>query len=463
MKKTHILAMAGLLLVAAGGIWTGTKIVGQDPTTDAPHAAADEPLHQRAGESVYTCPMHPSVRQSEPGSCPICGMDLVEVEPEPEPMTDPDAVAHHTCPMHPSVKQSEPGSCPICGMDLEPVLQSEVSGGVVLIDAVRRQTIGVRTAPVTTGSMTRKVRAVGHVTYDERDLADVDLKVKGWIQDLYVDAEGAYVRKGAPLFTFYSPELYAAQKDYLQALRARERATDIEEAGFLLESARERLILWDLTEAQVDSLASRGRAQRYVTIFAPASGHVIAKHVVEGSSVMPGQMLYRIAPLERVWVEAEVYESDLAILREGQRADVRLPFLPGREFEGTIDHIYPYMADGSRTGRVRLVLRNPDLELRPNMYADVELEVDLGRQLRVPQEAVIYTGPRRIVFVDLGEGRLRPTEIQVGRSDGAYFEVLSGLSPGDVVVTSGNFLVAAESRLRSAATFWSAGDGSHEH
>jgi len=463
MKKTHIWAMAGLLLVAAGGIWTGTKLAGQEPAAVSEAAAHSEHDHQQTGESVYTCPMHPSVRQSEPGSCPICGMDLVEVEPEPEPMTDPDAVAHYTCPMHPSVKQSEPGSCPICGMDLEPVLQSEVSGGVVLIDAVRRQSIGVRTETVTRGPMTRTVRAVGHLTYDERGLADVDLKVKGWVRELHVDAQGEYVGKGQPLFTFYSPDLYAAQQDYLQALRARERAADGEEAGLLLDSARERLILWDLTGAQVDSLASRGRAQRYVTIFAPASGHVIAKHVVEGASVMPGQMLYRIAPLDRVWVEAEVYESDLAILKVGQRADIRLTYLPGREFKGTIDHIYPYMDEDARTGRVRLVLRNPDLELRPNMYADVELKVDLGSPLRVPQEAVIYTGPRRIVFLDLGEGRLKPTEIQVGRSAGAYFEVLSGLSSGDVVVTSGNFLVAAESRLRSAATFWSGGDGSHEH
>ena len=418
--------------------------------------------HQEGEIAHYTCAMHPSVRQAEAGTCPICGMDLVPVlreEAGQQPQQEGE-IAHYTCSMHPSVRQAEAGTCPICGMDLVPVLRSELESGIVIIDAVRQQQIGVRTATLRTAPMSRIVRAVGHVTYDESRLTDFSVKIQGWIEELEIDRTGAFVREGEVLFTLYSPELYSAQIDLLQAVRSRSTiASDLPQSaeyGYV-EAARERLRLWDLTEEQIDAIERAASPLRYVPILSPVSGYVIEKNVVAGSAIAPGQRLYRIAALDRVWVEAEVYESDLPLLREGQRATVELPYLPGERFEAQVGYVYPFLEGSTRTGRVRLELANPALQLRPHMFADVSLSIDLGQRLQVPASAVIYAGPRRLVFVDLGEGRLLPKEVEVGRSNGSFYEVLSGLEEGEVVVTSGNFLIAAESRLRSAATYWGGG------
>ncbi|MGH7820023.1 MAG: efflux RND transporter periplasmic adaptor subunit, partial [Candidatus Binatia bacterium] len=197
-------------------------------------------------------------------------------------------------------------------------------------------------------------------------------------------------------------------------------------------------------------------------VFAPNDGFVIQKSIVEGSAVRAGQQLYRLARMDRLWVIADVFESDLPHVQVGQEAKIRLPSVPGHEFEGTIDYIYPYLQDTTRTARARIELANPDLVLRPEMYAAVTILVDAGERLLVPKDAVLYTGPRRLVFVDVGEGRLRPQEIEVGRSDDDHYEVVDGLKVGDRVVTSGNFLVAAESRIRSAERFWDHADDAAE-
>jgi Cu(I)/Ag(I) efflux system membrane fusion protein len=216
-----------------------------------------------------------------------------------------------------------------------------------------------------------------------------------------------------------------------------------------------------MSPAQIRELARRGEAWENVPVVAPATGYVIDKDVVEGGRIEAGARVYRIADLSRLWVDAEVYESDLAQVKKGQPVTVQLPYVPGQSFEGTVDYIYPTLDGVTRTGRVRVALDNPGLTLKPDMYADVELAVDLGERLVIPSSAVIYTGPRRLVFVDLGEGRLRPQEIEVGVRAGEYVEVTHGLELGDVVVTSGNFLIAAESRIRSATGYWGGGHGAH--
>lgn len=361
-------------------------------------------------------------------------------------------IAYYTCSMHPSVKQETPGTCPICNMDLTPVTREELETGVLLVDAVRRQRLGVRTAPVERRRLTRSIRAVGRVAYDETRIHDVNMRVDGWIDGLRVDETGQEVRRGATLFTVYSPELFSAQQELILAERG---------GGSLAQAARQRLRLWGLTGSQIDEVVRRGEPRESIAIRAPASGFVIEKHVFDGAHVGAGQLLYRIAALDRVWVEADIYEQDLPHVRVGQAVTVTLPYLPESAFEGEVAYVYPYLAGSTRTGKVRVELANPDGALRPDMYADVELQVDLGEHLAVPAEAVIYTGPRRLVFVDLGEGRLRPQEIEVGARAGQWFEVRTGLAEGDVAVVSGNFLVAAESRIRSAAEFWGATDDTH--
>jgi|GEM_PF-91312 len=376
---------------------------------------------------------------------------------DPEDGLSGDEIAFYTCPMHPSVKSPDPGACPLCGMDLVAVSQEDANSGVVLVDERRRQLIGVKTATATTRPLTSEIRAVGTVTYDESRLQDVSVKYPGWIGRLYVDEPGQRVGRGQALFTLYSPELYAAQQDFITALasqRAARGTSAPERADYLVRAARERLRLWDLSATQIDRLAETGEAVERIPILSPASGYVVEKNVVEGAAVKPGERLFRIAGLERVWVEAEVYESELPLVEEGQAAVVTLPSLPGEELRGTVSFIYPYLDGASRTGKVRIELANPGMKLKPDMFADVRLRRELGERLAVPETAVLYAGDRSYVFVDLGEGRLRPQRVETGRQADGWVEILSGVESGDSVVTSGNFLIAAESRLKSAMDQW---------
>lgn len=373
---------------------------------------------------------------------------------------DGDDVAHYTCAMHPSVKQKQPGTCPICAMDLSPVTYDEKEGGVLLIDEERRGRIGVTLANVKRRPMTLEIRAVGKATYDERRLTDVTTRIRGYVEQLKVEETGQEVEKGQVLMTIYSPELYAAQQEYLLAVESQRRAEErgSTRSSYLVDATRRKLELWEMTSGQIDALARRGKPSDKVPVLSPASGFVIEKNVVEGAAINPGDRLYRIAPLEKVWIEAEIYESDLPRVAVGQQAVVTLPYLPGRAYEGRIGYVYPTLDHKTRTGKIRIELDNDDLSLKPNMYANVAIDVDLGERLSVPVSAVVYTGPRRLVFVDLGEGRIRPAEVEVGIKAGDRYEILSGLSAGQRIVTSGNFLIASESRLRSALDYWEATD-----
>jgi Cu(I)/Ag(I) efflux system membrane fusion protein len=329
--------------------------------------------------------------------------------------------------------------------------------GVVVVDAQRRQAIGVRTETVQPRRLVATIRAAGKVAYDQTRLRDVSVKYKGWIANLVADEPGQPVRKGQALFTLYSPELYATQEEMLSALASQQAARGTsapDRADYLVQAARRRLRLWDLTEAEIDRIAATGRPVQNVPIVAPVSGHLVEKNVVDGAAVEPGMKLFRIAGLDRVWVEADVYESELPLVRVGQAARIVLPSDPHGDFQGRVSFLYPYVDPSTRTARVRVELANPGLVLKPDMYADVELQRDLGLRLAVPEQAVLYAGERRFVFLDLGQGRLRPQPIEVGARAGDLLEVVSGLREGDVIVTSGNFLVAAESRLKLALEQW---------
>jgi multidrug efflux pump subunit AcrA (membrane-fusion protein) len=369
----------------------------------------------------------------------------------------PGEIDHYTCSMHPSVKKKTPGTCPICGMDLIGVTKEQQEQGVVMIDEARRQLIGVRTAPVVEAPMSTVFRAIGQVAYDETGLSDVNIKVHGWITKLLVSRMGERVTRGQTLFMLYSPELYNAEQDFLLATQ-RGASGAMPDGGsrvdYLAKAARQRLRLLGLSDALIDDVTKKGAPDESVAFAAPASGFVIEKNVVEGASVDAGMRLYRIAALSKVWVEADVYETDLARARVGQDAKVTLDYLPGRSYDARVAYIYPYLDPKARTGRVRIELANKDLDLRPGMYANVELAANLGTRLQVPAAAVVYTGPRRLVFVDVGEGRFKPQEVQVGTESNGSYEVLGGLRAGDVVATSGVFLIAAEARISTAAKYW---------
>jgi len=363
-----------------------------------------------------------------------------------------DEVAYYTCSMHPSVHSSTPGTCPICSMDLVPVTRADLETGTIHLDERQRQLIGVKTATIGRRAAERSIRAVGRVAYDETRLTDITLKFAGWIGEVFADSTGSPVKKGAALFTVYAPELLSAQEEFLESVRRAKNAP--RDSTRLLESARWRLLLWDMPESRIAELARTAEPSVYVPILSPAGGIVVEKNVVAGSFVEPGARLYRIADLSRVWIEADVYEADLPLVKVGEEATVTLSYLPGESLTGSIDYVYPYLDPGTRTGRLRLVIANPDGRLKPDMYADVELVIPLGERLLVPQEAVIRAGKTNLVFVDLGEGRLAPREIGLGRSTREGYVVTAGLETGERVVTSGNFLIAAESKLKAGTEKW---------
>jgi len=366
-------------------------------------------------------------------------------------------IAYYTCSMHPSVRSETPGNCPICGMTLVPVSREEVESGTITIDAQRRQTIGVTTQVVTRRPLVRTIRAVGRVAYDQTRLTDVSLKLRGWVGEVFADQPGMRVRRGDPLFTLYSPELFAAQEELLAAVASQHAARDSaapDRADYLVDAARRRLRLWDISEAAVERVVRGAKALEYVPILAPASGYVIRKEVLPGAAVEPGMLLYRIADLDRVWLEADIYESDLGLVRIGDPVRITTPYAPNTTLEGHVSFLYPYLDDAPRTGRVRIDLDNQDAALRPDMYADVVIEKSLGERLAVPEDAVLFAGERSYVFVDLGEGRLKPQGVEVGVRAGDWIEIVAGVNTGDTVVTSGNFLVAAESRLKVDIEHW---------
>lgn len=370
----------------------------------------------------------------------------------------PEEAIVYTCPMHPSVRQTTPGRCPLCGMDLAAVAvrAGEAGGdGTVLLDGAQRRRAGIRTARVAREALAREVRAFGRVVYDETRLHDVVSRQGGKVTRLHVSWIGEQVAAGQVLLTLYSPELYAAQQEYL--LARRRLADGAGSAAALLAAARRRLVLWDLPASVLETLDRSAAPLVDVPVVAPASGFVVEKTVVAGAAVAPRERLYRIAALEAVWIEADVDADDLPYTVVGGGVTIALPALAGRSLAGTIAAVSPTVDEGSRRGRIRIAVDNPDLALRPGMLADVALRVPLGERLAVPAAAVVYTGPRRIVFVERPDGRFEPREVRLGARAGDRYEVLGGLADGDAVVVAGNFLVGAESRLRATA----AGGGDH--
>ena len=335
--------------------------------------------------------------------------------------------------------------------------EKESAPGTVTMDASRRQEIGVRTAPVEMRALSTAVRAVGRVAYDETRQSEVTLKFSGYVRELRVDFAERPVRAGEVLFTAYSPELWSAQQEYLEALRSGSDSSMVghgQSESEMASAARRRLQLWDITPAEIQQIARDGKPREALPIVAPTSGVVTEKNVVRGSAFTPGQVLYKIAPLDPAWVIASVYQVDLPLLKVGMAAALTNPYLDERSRHGRVSFISPALQAETRTGQVRIEIPNPRGDLKPGMFVNVELQVALGRRLAVPESAVLPTGERRVVFVDVGNGRLAPREVQLGARAGDYFEVLSGIKPGEVVVTSGNFLVAAESKLKSAARKW---------
>jgi len=349
------------------------------------------------------------------------------------------------------------GAAPLRGMEPMPGM-SDASSGAVAVPAVVRQLIGVRSVPAVHAVLGEEIRTVGTVGYDERGFTQVTLRTSGWVREVFVNSIGRPVRKGEPLFTFYSPDLLATQDEYLLAMKTRAQLAESPlddakaNADALVASARERLRLWDVTDSQIAALERRGQAEPVLTVYAPSSGIVMKREALPGKYVEPGTTLYEIADLSTVWIYADIYESEVAATRVGQPATISFAAYQGEMFNGKVAYVYPTLNTESRTARVRLEFLNPELKLKPGMYGNVTLQTDAAKTLIVPKEAVLNTGLRQLVFMDRGEGRYEPISVKLGRRGQDSVEVLEGVREGDRIVTSANFLLDAESKLASASS-----------
>jgi len=340
--------------------------------------------------------------------------------------------------------------------DMPGMAGMNIAPGTAMVSPQMQQLMGVRTAIVEAKTLSKTIRAVGTVAYDESRVKHVHSKVDGWVDKLYINSTGAFVSKGQPLFSIYSPDLVATQNEYLMAKKNYESlaTSSIPEvktgASSLVAASRTRLALWDISEQQLRDLEQKGEAQKTLTLYSPYSGFVIKKDINEGMKVMGEKELYTIADLSNIWVNVDVYESDIPFIKIGQRADISLSYSPGESFKGRVSYIYPYLDEKTRTVKVRLEHPNPGYKLKPEMYVNAEIKIPGETHLSVPEEAVLDSGTRKIVFIDKGDGHYEAKEVKVGTKMEGFYQVLSGLKEGEKIAASSAFLLDSESRLSEA-------------
>ncbi len=427
-------------------------------TSEANHA------HTDSSGDLYTCGMHPEVILEGPGQCPICGMNLTPLKQSSATAVDgvgaktggERKILYWQAPMNPSEIYDEPGKSAM-GMDLVPVYDDQdVSGSQISIDPVTVQNMGVRMATVQEQTFSHDVRAVGKVDYNEENIYEVSSKISGWIEKLHVDYTGKPVRKGQPLFELYSPDLVTTQQEYLLAIKNKELIGNSsfpsirEGAESLLASTLQRLAYWDIPMSEIRKLEETRKISKTMTFDSPADGIVIHKNVTEGMHINAGMPLYKIADLSTIWVFASVYDSEVPWIKIGQTAEMELSYAPGQVLKGKVAYIYPYLNEQTRDVKVRLEFNNPNLMLKPGMYANLRIKTQsIPNAIVIPSEAVIRSGERTLAFIALGDGRFEPRPIRVGQEgDNGDVLVLAGLQTGEKIVTSAQFLLDSESRLQ---------------
>ena len=472
-----------LTIVATGALAAGVywhdplaRLVGWDPHA-APGAAA-QPLG--TPKQLWTCGMHPQVIQDKPGLCPICHMQLVPLKAAADAANTPGAstpgqasqqpgaagstasstpreVAYWRDPMmSPPYISDKPGKSPM-GMDLVPVYKDQVSGGTaVAIDPVVVQNMGVRTVAAIDAPLHRTLRAVAYLSEPEPNQVDINLRVSGWVEKLYAHTPGMRVSKGDPLFELYSPDLQVAIEEAIAVRRARAGVTGQvaqETAEATLAAVRQKLTLLGLAEDQIGELIAAERAPRTVVFRSPIDGHITDKQgLFTGAAVKAGDRVLRLSDNSTLWLDAQVFERDLSQIAVGSAVTATTEFMPGRRFRGEVSFIHPHLDPATRTALVRITIQNPERELKQGMYATVETALaGPAAAVLIPRDAVLDTGKRQIVFLALPGGRFEPRRVEAGvEDDEGRVQVLAGLAPGDLVVTSGQFLLDSESRLREA-------------
>lgn len=412
----------------------------------------------------YVDPMHPAYKSDKPGIAPDCGMALEPVYAEDAAAAaaaDPGRkILHYRDPEDHTYTDEKPGLNPETGNTLEPVYADgggATAPGTVRVTPERQQLIGLKFGTAEWTEIGQAIRTVGTVGFDETRLAHVHARNEGWIEKVFVDFTGALVRQGQPLLTIYSPELLASQQELLLARRARDLmsknplASASESGTALFDAAKRRLELWQLSPAQIQRVLDTGEPIRSVTLHSPVSGYVLERQAFPNQKVSSETQLYSIVDLSRVWIMADVFEADLAAVKGGTPA--RITFTSGSApIDARVAYVQPQVDPATRTMKVRLEAANPGVRLKPDMFVNVEFTVPGARQLTVPAEAVVDTGSRQTVFVDLGNGYLAPRQVSAGARSGDRIVISSGLAGGERVVASATFLVDSESQLKNAAS-----------
>jgi RND family efflux transporter MFP subunit len=461
MSTSRAILVFFLVVAAFAGGYGYGRWYGKESSTEP---------QQKGGRRIlyYHDPMHPAYKSDKPGIAPDCGMKLEPVYAG-EGAVAPAAnrkILHYRDPHDPAYTSDKPGLNPETGNDLEPVYADDSASGkpgTVQISPQKQQLIGVRYGQAEYTNGGEVIRAVGKVTADERLITHVHSRTEGFIEKVFVNFTGDLVEKGQPLLTIYSPELLATQQEYLLALKARQIMNSstvrgaVEDSDSLVEAARRRLELWDLSPAQIESVRETGKPLTNITLFAPASGIVTARNAFPNQKVGPDTELYTVVDLSRIWVLANVFEYEAPLVRVGQAAVVTVPYEGGKSYRARVSYIQPQVDAGTRTLQVRLELANSGLKLKPEMFVDVELAGSQHRSLTVPAEAVLDSGLEKTVFVDAGNGFFEPRKVETGRLLVDRVEILKGLKAGERIVTSGNFLINSESQMKAAASGMGAG------
>lgn len=412
--------------------------------------AESNPIETTESKTLYTCGMHPQVIQDHPGDCPICSMKLTPVRKQPASSTALSGgrkITHYKSSMNSGEISENPGKDSM-GMEMVPVYEDvSAESQIISIDPSTVQTMGIRTGTVTKGPLSHIIHTVASIDFDETAMVDVTTKFKGWVEKLYVDSTGIQVHRGDALFEIYSPDLYSAQMEYVLSLNQSENSSNS-----VNNSALTKLKFMDVSDSQIEELNRTRKPGKTMKIYAPRDGIVVEKMVVEGQMIDAGMKLYRLVNLSTVWVQAQIYEQDLQYIRLGQEAVVKLSYETDREFRGRVTYIYPTVDEKTRTARMRMEFHNPGYFLKPGMYATAELKAQLSPSaLLVLDSAILRSGQKNTVFVALDGGRFEPRTVTLGpRSDDNCYQVFSGLSEGERVVISGQFMLDSESQLREA-------------
>jgi membrane fusion protein, copper/silver efflux system len=419
--------------------------------------------------------MDPQHHYDKPGKAPD-GMDLVPAYANqssptaseahdsmkmPGPSNQTRKILYWYDPMHPAYRSDKAGIAPDCGMTLVPKYADEgtanLPAGTVIIPQDKQVLAGIRTAIVERKSLTRDIRTTAQIVADESRISHVHVKVGGYIDRVFVDYVGQLIKKGEPLFTLYSPDLVSTQEEYLIAKRGNATLSaapfqDVAQgAQSLLESTRQRMKLWDISDEQIKKLDDTGKVERDITFYSPVTGFVTDRKAFPQTSVTPDTELYTASDLSSVWATADIYEYEVPFVHVGQQVRFSLSYYPGKSYSGKISYIYPTVDPQTRTVKVRVDIPNPDFLLKPQMFADAQLKVNYGVQILVPQEAVLDSGKEQQVFVVRDGGAFEPRRVTLGPAIDGNVAVLSGLKPGEKIVTSGNFLIDSESRMKSSA------------